>query len=60
MSYQTSRTEAASKVIANIRKLADSEGASDTGQYLMWLEDRLYEAWRALDLDQTSAPPNRP
>ena len=49
MRYEPNRSEEDKAHIANIRRLALEDEAGDVGSYMMWLEDKLNQAWGALD-----------
>lgn len=51
MPYTPHRTPDAKARIARMRMMAQEDDATDVGSYLMWLEDRLFEAWSAFRLD---------
>ena len=57
MGYSCDRTGPRGEAIARIRRQAAEEGATDVGNYLMWLEDRLYEALHRPDKPETPPSP---
>lgn len=58
MPYTPQRTDAAKVRIARMRLLAQEDDATDVGSYLMWLEDRLFEAWSVYDYEPTGNQEN--